>query len=117
MSRGLTVTVTQHPLLSRRPQATVDGTTRIARVGLGPNCFQAGPATVLLNVPEKKSRPSGRPLLPRFPNEPHRRRAPDDTLKAKKRQASNVIRLEIERVKVGEGNGLGRHLRSLETFT
>ena len=36
-------------------------------------------------------------LKPRFPEEPHRRRAADDSLTAKKPQASNVIRLEIER--------------------
>jgi hypothetical protein len=51
-----------------------------------------------LNVPEKKNHPQGRPLQPRFPKEPHHRRAADDSLAAKKPQASNVIRLEIERV-------------------
>jgi hypothetical protein len=44
----------------------------------------------------------GRPLQPRFPKEPHHRRAADDSLAAKKPQASNVIRLELERVKRGE---------------
>jgi hypothetical protein len=78
-----------------------------------------------LNVPETKSHPlsppssRGRPLQPRFPKElqreapaaslqprfakePHRRRAADDILTAKQPSASNVIRLEIERVKEGE---------------
>jgi hypothetical protein len=32
-----------------------------------------------LNVPEKKSHPRGRPLQPRFPKEPHHRRAADDS--------------------------------------
>ena len=67
----------------------------------------------------RSSRCRGRPLQPRFPKElqgeapaaslqprfakePHRRRAADDILTAKQPSASNVIRLEIERVKEGE---------------
>ena len=34
--------------------------------------------------------------------------AADDSLATKKRQASNFVRLEIEKFKMGEGKGLGR---------
>ena len=61
-----------------------------------------------MNVREKKSHPRGRPLQLRYPNEPHHRRFADDSLAAKKLQASNVIRLEIERVKQG-----GKRARAL----
>ena len=61
-----------------------------------------------MNVREKKSHPRGRPLQLRYPNEPHHRRFADDSLAAKKPQASNVIRLEIERVKQG-----GKRARAL----
>ena len=41
--------------------------------------------------------------------------AADDSLTAKKPQGSNVICLEIERVKKGgEGKGLGRHLSAAD---
>jgi len=42
--------------------------------------------------------------------------AADDSLTARKPQASNVIRLDIERVKGGEdkGAGLGRHLSAAD---
>ena len=56
-----------------------------------------------MNVREKKSHPRGRPLQLRYPNEPQHRRFADDSLAAKKPQASNVIRLEIERVIRGRG--------------
>jgi hypothetical protein len=63
-----------------------------------------------LNVPEKESHTCGRPLQPIFPQEPHHRRAADNLLTAKTPQVSNVFRLGIERVKGGEGKGLGLHL-------
>jgi hypothetical protein len=63
----------------------------------------APPGQQLLNVPEKKSHPRGRPLQTRFPKEPHHHRAADDSLAAKKPQVSNFVRLEIERVKGEEG--------------
>jgi hypothetical protein len=70
-----------------------------------------------LNVPEKKSHPVGA-LQPRFPKEPHHRRAADDSLTAKKPQASNrrsSAWMEIERVKKGgDGKGLGRHLSAAD---
>ena len=47
----------------------------------------------------------GQPLQSRFPKEPYHRRAADDSLAAKKPLASNVIRLEIERVTGGRGQG------------
>ena len=40
--------------------------------------------------------------------------AADDSLTARKPQASNGIRLEIERVKGGEDKGLGRHLSAAD---
>ena len=55
-----------------------------------------------LNVPRKKSHPLGG-RQPRFAKELHHRRSADDSLAAKKMQKSNVIRLEIERVKGGRG--------------
>jgi hypothetical protein len=45
------------------------------------------------------------PLQRRFPKEPNHCRAVDDSQTAKKPQASNVIRLEIERVKGVRGSG------------
>ena len=51
----------------------------------------------------RKSHPRG-PLLAQISqSKPHHRRAADDSLAAKKPQASNVIRLEIERVIRGTG--------------
>ena len=44
----------------------------------------------------------GVPMQPRFPKELHRNRAEDYSLTAGNLQASNVIRLEIKRVKGGE---------------
>jgi hypothetical protein len=62
-----------------------------------------------------KGRPTtGRPLQTRFPKELHHRRAADDSLAAKKPQASNFVRLEIERVKGGVDKGLGRHLSATD---
>ena len=40
----------------------------------------------MLNVPERKSHPRGKPLQPRFPKEPHHRRAADNSLTAKSRK-------------------------------
>ena len=44
-----------------------------------------------LNVPERKSHPRGKPLQPRFPKEPHHRRAADDSLTAKSRKHTEGI--------------------------
>ena len=64
-----------------------------------------------MNVREKKSHPRGRPLQLRYPNEPHHRRAVDDSLAAKQPQVS----IKIERVKKGEeGKGLSRHLSAAD---
>jgi hypothetical protein len=90
--------------------------------GSGPNCFQAlGSSPSLLRGPilciGGPSSPTGTAAaecpgeekpsaweapaaqISTFPKEPHRRRAADDSLTAKKPQTSNFVRLEIEIVK------------------
>ena len=44
-----------------------------------------------LNVPERKSHPRGKPPRPRFPKEPHHRRAADDSLTAKSRKYTEQV--------------------------
>ena len=55
-----------------------------------------------LNVPEERRRPWGRPLRPRFPKEPHHRRATDDSLCGSRPQS------EIVFVHRGQIRGEGR---------
>ena len=52
-----------------------------------------------LNVPREWSRPRGKPLRPRFPKEPHRRRAADDSLCSTRPQSKHRLQ---------PGNGEGR---------
>ena len=61
--------------------------------------------TAAAECPGEEEPPAGRPLQTRFPKEPHHRKAANDSLAAKKQQASNVICLEIERVEGGRGQG------------
>jgi len=49
-----------------------------------------------LNVPRERSRPRGKPLQPRFPKEPHRRRAADASLCGTRPQSSSVRHVTIQ---------------------